>query len=128
MVYHQQLQDHLQSINSAVLTMIIVVAFGIYTDLVFKKDLWQIITKFVSAPLSNVADTLFTAILIEFLIAFFWTFGLHGASIVGSVTTPILTPLANANTLAFEQGKEIPISLAVLEFMHVLVGVVLRLG
>lgn len=92
----------------AVLTMIIVVAFGIYTDLVFKKDLWQIITKFVSAPLSNVADTLFTAILIEFLIAFFWTFGLHGASIVGSVTTPILTPLANANTLAFEQGKEIP--------------------
>lgn len=92
----------------AMMTMVFMIGFGIYVERFTHQTLWDIVTKFVSAPLSNVADTIVTATLVEFLIAFFWTFGLHGASIVGSVTTPILTPLSNENMLAFQQGKEIP--------------------
>ena len=66
--------------------------------------MWQIITKFVSAPLTNVADSVGTAALIMFLINFLWIFGLHGANIIGSVTTPIFTPLLYENTAAYEQG------------------------
>ena len=95
----------------AILTVILVVAVGTYIDKFSGMNLWVIIQKFVSAPLNSVADTLGTAILIEFLIAFLWVFGLHGANIVNSVTTPIITPMLLENTAAFEAGKtgkEIP--------------------
>ena len=95
----------------AIITVILVVAVGIYIEKFSGMNLWVIIQKFVSAPLNSVADSLGTAILIEFLIAFLWVFGLHGANIVNSVTTPILTPMLLENTAAFEAGKtgkEIP--------------------
>ena len=95
----------------AILTVIIVVAVGVYIDKFSGMDLWTIVQKFVSAPLNSVADTLGTAILVYFLINFLWVFGLHGANIVGSVTTPIFTPLLLENTQAYEAGKtgtEIP--------------------
>ena len=88
----------------AIITVIGVVAAGIYIKRITGSDLWQIITKFVSAPLTNVADSVGTAALIMFLINFLWIFGLHGANIIGSVTTPIFTPLLYENTAAYEQG------------------------
>ena len=89
----------------AIITVILVVAVGIYIEKFSGMNLWVIIQKFVSAPLNSVADTLGTAVLVEFLIAFLWVFGLHGANIVGSVTTPIFTPMLLENTAAYEAGK-----------------------
>ena len=89
----------------AIITVILVVALGTYVNRFTNMTIWDIIQKFVSAPLNSVADSLGTAVLIEFLIAFFWVFGLHGANIVNSVTTPIITPMLLENTQAFEAGK-----------------------
>ena len=91
----------------AIFTVIIVVAAGIYVDKLTGMNIWDIIQKFVSAPLNSVADTLGTAILVELLIHVLWVFGLHGANIVGAVTTPIYTPMTVANTAAFENHEEI---------------------
>ena len=105
----------------AIITVILVIAVGIYIDKITGMNIWDIVQKFVSAPLNSVADTIGTAILIEFLIHVLWVFGLHGANIVGSVTTPIFTPLGLENTAAFEAHQEIP---------HIVtgVGVFTRLG
>ena len=95
----------------AILTVIVIVAAGIYIDKLTGMNLWIITQKFVSAPLNKVADTLGTAVLITFLSNFLWFFGLHGKNIVGSITTPIFTPLSLENTQAYEAGKtgkEIP--------------------
>ena len=92
----------------AIITVIGVVAAGIYIKRITGSDLWQIITKFVSAPLTNVADSVGTAALVYFLINFLWIFGLHGANIIGAVTTPIFSPLLYENTAAYEQGNPLP--------------------
>ena len=92
----------------AVFTVIIVVAVGTYIYKFTGMNIWDIIQKFVSAPLTNVADTIGTVILVYFLIELLWVFGLHGANIVGSVTTPITTPLLYENTAAYEAGQAIP--------------------
>ena len=89
----------------AIFTVIIVVAAGIYIDKLTGMNLWDIIFKFVSAPLNKVADGVGTAVLIYFLIDLLWVFGLHGANIVGSVTSPIFTPMLLDNTAAYEAGK-----------------------
>ena len=92
----------------AIITVILVVAVGTYIDKFTGMNIWDIILKFVSAPLNSVADTIGTAILVEFLIHLLWVFGLHGANIVGAVTTPIFTPMTLENTQAFEAHQELP--------------------
>lgn len=90
----------------AIITVIAVVAGGTYIAKISGQNIWQIITSFVSAPLSDVADTLGTALLSTFLINFLWIFGLHGANIIGAITTPVYTPMLLANTEAYQAGKE----------------------
>lgn len=92
----------------AILTVILIVAAGTYIDRFTGMNLWTIIQKFVSAPLNSVADTLGTAVLVSFLTHFLWVFGLHGANLVGAVTTPIFTPMLVQNTAAFENHQAIP--------------------
>ena len=92
----------------AILAVIIVVAVGTYIDKLFGMNIWDIVQKFVSAPLNSVADTIGTAILVEALVHLLWVFGLHGANIVGAVTTPIFTPMLVQNTAAFENHETIP--------------------
>jgi PTS system cellobiose-specific IIC component len=55
----------------------------------------ELIYRFVQTPLQNVGDSLFGVALFEFLIPLFWFFGVHGATVVGSVASPI----AQANQL-----------------------------
>ena len=90
----------------AIITVIGVVLVGTYIVRFTGKNIWDIITKFVSAPLSSVADTLGTAVLSAFLVNFLWIFGLHGANIIGAVTTPVFTPMLLDNTEKFQQGLE----------------------
>ena len=90
----------------AIITVIGVVLVGTYIVRFTGQNIWDIITKFVAAPLSNVADTLGTAVLSAFLINFLWIFGLHGANIIGAVTTPVFTPMLLDNTEKFQQGLE----------------------
>ena len=90
----------------AIITVIGVVLVGTYIVRFTGQNIWDIITKFVSAPLSSVADTLGTAVLSAFLVNFLWIFGLHGANIIGAVTTPVFTPMLLDNTEKFQQGLE----------------------
>lgn len=69
-------------------------------------NIWELITKFVSAPLTNIADSAGTAFFETTLMNILWIFGLHGTNIVGSITGTILGPLNLENMELYAAGKE----------------------
>ncbi len=70
-------------------------------------DLHGIVGKLIS-PLIHATDTLPSVLLLIFLVTFFWSFGIHGVSIVGSLARPLWLILLEENTTAFSVGGEIP--------------------
>lgn len=72
-----------------------------------KIDLHGIIGKLI-APLVSASDTLASVLILVFLQSFFWIFGIHGASIVGTVARPIWLMLIDQNAQAFAAGQAIP--------------------
>lgn len=71
-------------------------------------SIFAIITKWVSTPLSKLADTLPAALSITFLSHFLWIFGIHGVNALEGIIQPALMPLLQANIDAFAQGAQIP--------------------
>lgn len=70
-------------------------------------DVHGIMNKLV-APLVTATDTLPSVLLIIFLGMFFWTFGIHGWSIVGTIARPLWLTLLETNTAAYAAGEAIP--------------------
>lgn len=60
------------------------------------------------APLVSATDTLPSVIILIFLITFFWSFGIHGVSIIGSLARPLWIQLLDANTAAYAAGQTVP--------------------
>lgn len=59
-------------------------------------------------PLVSASDSLGSVILIVFLTTFFWCFGIHGASIVGSLARPVWLILLEQNSTALAAGQAVP--------------------
>lgn len=70
-------------------------------------DVHGIMSKLV-APLVSATDTLPSVLVIIFLGMFFWTFGIHGWSIVGTLARPLWLTLIDVNTAAAAAGEAIP--------------------
>lgn len=94
------------SLIPAIIVMFVVAAIYGYVQKFTGMNVWQIVTKFLSTPLQGLSQNVIMVIVMYFMIDLLWIFGLHGANIVGSVTTPILTPLSNANVNRFANGEE----------------------
>lgn len=83
------------------LTPTIIIILGISTlTMWLGVDVHSIVGDLIK-PLVNATDTL----LIIFLIMFFWSFGIHGDSIVSSLARPIWLILLDQNTAAVAAGK-----------------------
>jgi cellobiose PTS system EIIC component len=63
---------------------------GIMTiiTVVFEIDLHSLVDKAVS-PFIQAGDTLPSILILVFLITFFWAFGIHGVSVVGTIARPV---------------------------------------
>ena len=85
---------------------IIIVFFAVFTYFL-GIDWHGIIGKLVS-PLVSATDTLPSAIFISTLIGFFWSFGIHGMSIVGSLARPLWLTLLDNNSAAVAAGQAAP--------------------
>ena len=68
-------------------TLVIILGMGAITYYIGFD--WHTIVAKVVDPLVSAADTLPSVLLITFLTTFFWSFGIHGASIVGSLARPL---------------------------------------
>ncbi|BBW97018.1 PTS sugar transporter subunit IIC [Geobacillus sp. FSL W8-0032] len=62
------------------------------------------IVQTITSPLVKVGDSLFGVLVPVFLITFFWSFGIHGVSIVGSVARPFWEMYLAENAEAVAQG------------------------
>ncbi|HHV74956.1 PTS sugar transporter subunit IIC [Thermoanaerobacterium sp. R66] len=71
-------------------------------------DIHQAIFNAIQAPLTGLADTLGSAIVVAFLIHFLWFFGLHGTNILGPILNAVYLPAINDNIAALKAGKAIP--------------------
>ena len=63
----------------------------------------ELIYKFIQAPLQGVGDTLPGVLLFETLIPLLWFFGVHGATVVGSVAQPIELANQAENAAIFQR-------------------------
>ncbi|AHX18522.1 PTS sugar transporter subunit IIC [Bacillus cereus] len=70
---------------------------------VFKVDLHYIVDK-LAAPLVKAGDSYFGVIIPVFLITFFWSFGIHGVSVVGTVARPLWDVYLGKNGEAVASG------------------------
>ena len=87
-------------------TLVIILGMGAITYYIGFD--WHTIVAKVVDPLVSAADTLPSVLLITFLTTFFWSFGIHGASIVGSLARPLWLQLLEGNTTALASGDTIP--------------------
>lgn len=69
---------------------------------------WHGVIGKIVQPLISATDTLPSAILLMTLIGFFWSFGIHGMSIVGTVARPLWLTLLDNNTAAVALGEQAP--------------------
>ena len=87
-------------------TVAVILLFGSITYW-FGFD-WHGLVGTLVAPLVSASDGLGSVLLIVFLTCFFWVFGIHGASIVGSLARPIWLILLEQNTAALAAGEAMP--------------------
>lgn len=94
------------SLIPAIITLVVMCCVYTYLAKFTGMDAWTLVKTFISTPLSSLTQGIGMIIIAYFMIGLLWTFGLHGANIVGSVTSPILTPLSLENVALFAAGKE----------------------
>jgi len=94
------------SLFPAIITLAIVAAIYSYVFKFTGKSFFDVITEVLATPLKGLSQNVFFLIVQFFMIDLLWMFGLHGANIVGSVTTPVLSPLGIENMNNFAAGKE----------------------
>lgn len=86
------------------LTPTIIIILGISTITMWLGiDVHSIVGNIIS-PLVNATNTLPSTLIIVFLIMFFWSFGIHGDSIVSSLARPLWLILIDQNAAAIAAG------------------------
>ncbi|MFT8362184.1 MAG: PTS cellobiose transporter subunit IIC [Sporolactobacillus sp.] len=68
----------------------------------------NVITSVIGKPLSMVGGTYGGSLIAEFAIVFLWSFGIHGANIVGGIMAPIWYGAMDANRIAFQAHHVLP--------------------
>lgn len=87
------------------LTPTIIILVGMACITYFLGFDWHLAISKVVSPLVEAADSLPSVLLLVFLITFFWSFGIHGVSIIGSIARPLWLQLIDANTAAIASGN-----------------------
>ena len=87
------------------LTPTIVVIVGMACITYFIGFDWHGAVAAVVSPLVKAADSLPSVLLLIFLITGFWSFGIHGVSIIGSLARPLWLQLIDANTAMAAAGQ-----------------------
>lgn len=91
----------------ALIPILFVVIIMVVLTLVFGLDLHKLVEHAV-APIVKAGDSLFGVLIPVFLITFFWSFGIHGVSVVGSLARPVWEVYLGNNATAIEQGLPAP--------------------
>lgn len=91
-----------ESLTPTAIVLLVVATITMFLGI----DVHGIISSLVS-PLVKATDSIWSVLLIIFLSQFFWSFGIHGWSIVGSLARPLWLILIEENTTAFAAGQAV---------------------
>ncbi|MGX7108877.1 PTS sugar transporter subunit IIC [Facklamia miroungae] len=91
-----------ESLTPTAIILIIVSTITMFIGI----DLHGIMSNIIT-PLIQATDSMPSVLLIVFLVQFFWAFGIHGMSIVGSLARPIWLVLLESNTTAWAAGENV---------------------
>lgn len=100
-----------KSFSSLFPSMITLSVFALFEVLMLAAnipDIHQSFYELIQAPISNLSNTLFAAILIALLIHFLWFFGLHGSNMMEPIMQAVYLPAIEANAAAYKAGEAIP--------------------
>jgi len=95
-----------RSFEALIPTAIVLFLFATVT-MWLEIDMHGIIGQIVT-PLVSATDSLPSVLGITFLGMLFWSFGIHGWNIVGTIARPLWLILLDENTAAYSAGQEIP--------------------
>lgn len=71
-------------------------------------SLHNIVGEILGKPLGLLGSSLIGSLVAAFLIHLLWSTGLHGATIVGGIMSPIWLSAMDENRMAFQAGEEVP--------------------
>lgn len=101
-----------KSFSALIPAMIIIIILTLVVRILFEmtsfSDIHNFITLIVGKPLTLLGGSFLGSLVAVFMVQLLWSMGLHGASIVGSVMTPIWLTMMDQNRLAFQAGEELP--------------------
>lgn len=86
------------------LTIVTLLNYGITK--IFGNNLHALIFTWLQAPLLGIGGTFGALMVTQFLIQFFWFFGIHGHNVVNPMTSAILHTLGLQNLEAYTNGQE----------------------
>ncbi len=92
----------------ALITIVIFGLFKVITVALGMINIHQLIYDVIQAPLTEMANTLSSAVVIVFLTHLLWFFGLHGANIVEPLVQTMYLPALEANMAALSAGVSLP--------------------
>lgn len=97
---------------SALIPAMIVVLLALTVRIIFEITPFEHINNFITIiigkPLTFLGGSFIGTLLSVLTAQLLWSMGLHGASIVGSVMTPIWLGMMDQNRIAFQAGEAIP--------------------
>lgn len=91
-------------IPAGVILIVAMLIFAAFSAL-GNTDMLQFIYKVLQTPLQGLSDSLGGALVIAFLVPFFWFFGVHGGLIMGAITSGLLIPNTFDNASLYKAGK-----------------------
>lgn len=90
------------------LTPTAIVVFIIGSITYYARFDWHAFIGKLIQPLLSATDTLPSVWILVILVTFFWSFGIHGVSIVGSIARPLWLVLLEQNSSAAAAGQALP--------------------
>lgn len=96
------------SLLPAMITLSIFALIKVFTVVFGAPDLHQAVYDLIQAPVSALANTLGSAIVISLIVHVFWFFGLHGPNIIEPLMQAVYLPAIEANAAAFQAGEAVP--------------------
>jgi len=96
-------------IPSAVIITLMTFVYGFF-NIVMNTTFIEVIYDAIQAPLQGLTDSLGGVIVAVFLVPFLWWFGIHGATVVNGILSPLWQANAIANQAIVDSGLELTVA------------------
>lgn len=92
----------------AMITLSVFGLIKVLTVVAGMPDIHEAFFNALQAPVSKMANTLWSAVIVAVIVHVLWFFGLHGANIMEPLMQAVYLPAIEANAAALAAGTEIP--------------------